>query len=295
MLEQMIRIGIIGDSHGRIPNVKFKNVDFMLCPGDFCGDDVRNYMFQAQKANLERKDKDKKIYWWNVIGEEKAQKAVLESVAKGRAVLEHLNSFGIPVYVLPGNWDWIADKEKTKYWSFLKTDFYKQNIKGLKNIVDCDMKLKDVGDYLMVGYGKVSGPEYPQDEDLIAKKTQDELKKAKKEYEKIKKKVNNLFERAEKINKPVIFFHHNVPYGTKLDQIVNPQSPMNGRHFGSVIVKEMIEKYQPLLSEAGHMHEHYDKDLIGRTVCINSGFGQNANVLVVLKGNKVESVEFNKI
>ena len=293
MLEQMVtRIGIVGDSHGIIPNVKFTDVDFMMCPGDFCSDELRKYMFQAQKANLEQKDK--KVYWWDFIGKEKAKEAVLNSVAKGRTVLEHLNSFGVPVYVLPGNWDWVSDKEKSKHWSFLKTDFYKQNLKGLKNIIDCDMKVKNAGDYVMVGYGKVSGPEYPQDKDLIAKKTPKELSDAKKHYERTTKKVDGLFMRAKSAGKSILFFHHNVPYGTELDKIVNVQSPMNGRHFGSVVVKEMIEKYQPLLSEAGHMHEHYDQDKIGKTVCINSGFGTNANVLVVLNGNKVERVEFNK-
>lgn len=37
--------------------------------------------------------------------------------------------------------------------------------------------------------------------------------------------------------------------------------------------REMIEKYQPLICESGHIHEHFGKDKIGKTVCINSGFG----------------------
>jgi len=290
------RIGIVGDPHGVIPNVRFTDVDFMMCPGDFCSDELKQYMFQAMRINLENRDKGitKKVFWWDLLGKHEARSKILESVAKGRAVLEHLNSFGVPVYVLPGNWDFIPDKEKAKHWRFWETDFYYKNIRGLDNIIDCDMKVRDAGNYVIVGYGKVSSPEYPQDQDLIAKETSKELAKSKSHYLRTRRRVNSLFDKAKKIGKPVIFFHHNVPYGTNIDKIVNPNSPMNGRHFGSVVAREMIDKHQPVLSEAGHMHEHYDKVEIGKTICVDSGFGPNANVLVTLQRYKVKDVEFNR-
>jgi len=283
----MTKILIIGDQHGQIPNVHFKDFDFIMCPGDFCSDKLRVHMFKAYKWNLKYPKNIK--YWWEIIGKFKAKKEVQKSVKDGRKLLEFLNKLGKPVYVLPGNWDW-ADKGHYP-WKYLQTNFYKQNIKGLKNIKDCHMKIHKMGDYSVVGYGICSAPEYPQDEKTKSRYDKKELLKKKKEYLKTKKNVDVLFKKAKK---PIIFFSHNVPFNTKLDKITNKESPMYGKHFGSVIARELIEKYQPVFCEAGHMHEHYAKDKIGRTVCINSGFGKNANVLVELEGNQVLSVKFNK-
>ena len=271
---------IVGDLHGNIPEIYFDDFDAIIAPGDFCSDAPRKYMFQALKENTE---------WYRIVGKRKARKMIRKSLSDGRKVLEVLDSFGVPVYVVPGNWDWTGDKDSD--WDFLRRDHYKALLKGLANIVDVHHRIADAGEYNIIGHGISSGPEYPQYREDLEKLEPKELAKRKREYERNLKKVSSLFERA---SKPVIFLSHNVPFNTPLDKITNRESPRYGYHYGSVIAREMIEKYQPLVCIAGHMHEHFGKCKIGNTVCINSGFGPNVNVRLELAGNKIKKLKFHR-
>ena len=76
--------------------------------------------------------------------------------------------------------------------------------------------------------------------------------------------------------------------------IITDKSPRKGQHFGSLIVREMINKYEPLVDIAGHMHEHFGKCKIGRTICINAGYGPNKNILLEIENNKIKSLEFHE-
>lgn len=64
---------------------------------------------------------------------------------------------------------------------------------------------------------------------------------------------------------PVILVTHAPPHGTRLDRL------RNGRHVGSRSIRLFIEKYQPELCIAGHIHEGKGVDAIGRTTIINPG------------------------
>jgi len=66
----------------------------------------------------------------------------------------------------------------------------------------------------------------------------------------------------------LIFNFHAPPYNTKIDKAL-----VNGKweHVGSRAVRELIEKYQPLLGLHGHVHESSDKDKIGNTMVVNPG------------------------
>ncbi len=77
-----------------------------------------------------------------------------------------------------------------------------------------------------------------------------------------------------KATKPVIFLTRNVPFNIRIDKIVNPDSPCNGYHFGSLIAHELIEK-------------HHSKVKVGQTVCVNAVFGSNVNNMINLGGSKV--------
>ena len=71
----------------------------------------------------------------------------------------------------------------------------------------------------------------------------------------------------------VIFISHNVPYGTPLGIIRDPRADPQvfGKNYGSKLVREIIEKYQPVLHIAGHMHENQGSCRIRRTLCIEAG------------------------
>ena len=278
---------IVGDLHGNKPKIHYKNFDAIIAPGDFCSDKPRKYMFQALKEQL--KNPDSKITWQELVGKEEAKIMIKKSIGDGREILEQLNSFGVPVYIVPGNWDWT--KNKRSFWDFLKPDNYKKLTNGLLNIVDVHHKIVDIGDYQIIGYGLSSCPEYPQSKKDLENLAPEKLAKAKKSYEKYFKKLASLF---EKTSKPTIFLSHNVPFNTVLDKITDKKSPRCGRHYGSLIAREIIEKYQPLICIGGHMHEHFGKCKIGKTVCVNAGFGSKVNTWLELENRRISKLEFYK-
>jgi len=279
---------IVGDLHGHVPKIHFKGFDAIIAPGDFCSSHKTiKYMFKALGERLKNPESKKK--WYDYISKTKAKKLVLESISDGRVILEKLNSFGVPVYLVPGNHDLTPDKKAE--WQLLKKNHYKGLKKGLRNLVDVHHKIKDTGEHKIIGHGLSSGPEYPQYEEDLARYTPKELLKKLKSYKKLYNRVDKLFLKAKK---PIIFLTHNVPFNTKIDKIVNKDSPRDGQHMGSIIARELIDKYQPLVSIGGHMHEHFTKVKLGKTVCINSGYGSNVNILMELEGNKIKKLKFYK-
>jgi Icc-related predicted phosphoesterase len=88
----------------------------------------------------------------------------------------------------------------------------------------------------------------------------------------------------------------------KLDTTVYPPKPIiiGGQPIlvgaGSLAVRKAIEKYQPLLSLHGHIHESRGVIKIGKTLCLNPGseYGEGIlrGVIVNLSNKKVLSYQF---
>ena len=281
---------LVGDLHGSKPNIYFDDFDAIIAPGDFCSSDkISRLVFEGMRKRFKEKSEINK--WFDIVGKREAKKLVKESLRKGREILEQLNSFGVPVYVVPGNWDWTGKQNKERGWEFLRQNHYKMLIKGLSNVVDAYHKIVDIGDYQIIGHGISSEPEYPQYKEDLERLKPKELVKRKKEYEKDFEKLDSLFEKA---TKPIIFLSHDVPFNTPLDKITNKDSPRYGYHYGSLIAREMVDKYQPLVCIGGHIHEHFGKYKIGKTTVINTGFGPYVNVWLELSGNKVKRLKFHR-
>ena len=280
----MVKFLVIGDLHGNKPKIYTKDFDAIIAPGDFCSDNLRRYMFQALKKEIQTGEE----YWWyNLMTKAKAKKEVIKSLKDGRKILKYLNSFNKPVFALPGNWDWTRETD----WSYLNKNYWKSYlIKGLKNIKNCHKKKHNFQDLAILGHGITSGPEYPVKE-RIERYSKKEISKEKKEYKKLFNQMNKKF---VKTNKPIIFLTHNVPYNTKLDKIINKSSPLNGKHMGSYLARQLIIKHKPLVCIGGHMHEHFGKDKLGSTTIINAGFGSYVNTVLEIRDNKIIRLEFIK-
>ena len=284
----VVKFLVIGDLHGSRPEIHHKGFDAIIAPGDFCSSDgIREYMFREVREKLQ--NPASKVKWHDFTGKNKAKAMIRKSLSDGRKVLEYLNSFGVPVYIVPGNADWTPDKDSN--WNFLRQNHYKTIVMGLSNIVDIHNKIADIEDYQLIGHGISAGPEYPQYKQDLARFKPKELAKRKRKFEAASGKVAKLFGKA---SKPVIFLSHNVPFNTLLDKITNRQSPRYGQHFGSLIAREAIDKYQPLVCIGGHIHEHFGKSKIGKTTVINTGFGPNVNILMELSENKIKKLEFHR-
>jgi Icc-related predicted phosphoesterase len=269
---------IVGDLHGQMPGVYFKDFDAIIAPGDFCSsDETRKLMFEVIKKQHENPKYKKE--WYELVGKRKARILIRQSISDGRRILEYLDSFGKPVYLVPGNNDWTADKNSD--WAFLQQDHFKELTQGLGNLINVHKKIVDLGDYEMIGYGLSSGPEYPQYEEDLSRFKPAELRQKERAYEREYNRVAKLFDKA---TKPVILLSHNVPFNTPLDKINNPSSPLDGQHFGSLITRRLVDEYQPLMCIGGHMHEHYGQCKLGKTIVVNTGYGSSVSTLLKLNG-----------
>ena len=298
---------VIGDLHGIKPKIKIKDFDYIIAPGDFCSDRDRRklyikwfkYMKEFNDCCEEPLDSNEYFIKILKITPSKLKKYDEKSLQDGRKVLEFLNSFGKPVFIVPGNWD----QSDAKYTNDDSTPLRKyKNLherysgkrtnskltRGLKNIFDCQFKVFKFKEFNILGYGLSSGPELPDSREVDNK---DQIRKIKVSYNKLFDKVKSPYFKRNKSN-PTIFLSHNVPQNTKLDKIISPESYLHGKHFGSRITKDFIKKYQPLICIGGHMHEHFRKDKIGKTICINSGFGHDVNVIFEIKNNKIINLKF---
>ena len=105
--------------------------------------------------------------------------------------------------------------------------------------------------------------------------------------EELADKINELVKKVKDMNK-CIFNIHVPPYDTDLDQGVlydeELKPVLDGDSLatapsGSKAVREAIEKYQPLLSLHGNVHESRGVTQIGRTICINAGTDYDQGML----------------
>jgi Icc-related predicted phosphoesterase len=102
--------------------------------------------------------------------------------------------------------------------------------------------------------------------------------------------INKFGPMVEKVQKMenAIFNFHVPPYDTIID--VAPELDASLRpvikagtislvHVGSITVRQLIEKYQPLLGLHGHIHESRGCVKIGRTLCLNPGSEYGEGIL----------------
>ena len=118
-------------------------------------------------------------------------------------------------------------------------------------------------------------------------------------------KLDNLAGKSKRTG-TAIFNLHAPPYDSgldtapKLDENLRPVLAPGGKTMdatvGSKAVREILLKYQPLLSLHGHIHESKGFTRIGRTTCLNPGseYGDGVlkGVLVDLDAEQVKGYVF---
>jgi Icc-related predicted phosphoesterase len=105
-----------------------------------------------------------------------------------------------------------------------------------------------------------------------------------------------------KLNDPrnAVFNIHVPPYKSGLDEAPELDKDLRPvlagqslKPVGSIALRKVIEKYQPLLSLHGHIHEGRGSTRIGKTLCINPGSmyeqGTLLGAIVKLGSNKIEN------
>ncbi len=277
----MVKFLIIGDLHGQIPELHFKDFDAIIAPGDFCSDEMKPLVFRAYREILEDPERD--VSWSDYVSKKKAQSMIKTSLKNGRKILEFLNKQNVPVILVPGNWDFAGKSKFDEGGEY----HFPELMKGLKNLHNVHLKKYSCAGLNIIGHGISSGPEIPQHVKNVYSKV--ELRHARKKFDSRLKFLDKL---AKNAKYPTILLTHNVPFNTPLDLITWKESPMYGKHYGSLLARKFIERHQPLVCIGAHMHEHFSKCKLGKTTCINAGFGGKVNVLLEIDQGKIKQLKF---
>jgi Icc-related predicted phosphoesterase len=158
-------------------------------------------------------------------------------------------------------------------------------IEAATKVEACDGRVVSFGEWTMVSLGYANRTPFDSPRELTE--------------EQIYERVSALAEEAGDMSR-CIFNLHVPPYDSTLDTapaldenlaVVMSGSAPKLIGVGSTAVRELIERYQPLLSLHGHVHESPGATRIGRTLAINPGSdyhtGRIAGVLLQLKGDTV--------
>lgn len=184
---------------------------------------------------------------------------------------ERLRGTQFKIYMAPGNDD------------HFEVD---QVIEDSEVIVNCNNKNVMVGDHEMITFSWTN----PTPWNTPREKTDDELEPM----------LEQLIA-SVKSHSTAIFNFHAPPYGYALDLAPEltadlVQAADRKVHVGSRAVAKMIEKYQPLLSLHGHIHESRGVQKLGRTTMINPGSEYSEGILkgalIILEKGKVQDYIF---
>jgi len=199
---------------------------------------------------------------------------MVESVRRWMKLAEErLRPMGVRCYISPGN-----DDRFDIDAALGSSDF----------VMNPEDKVVDLDGYEMItlGYSNITPFDSPRELD----------------EDKLYLKIESLVSQAGNIQNSIFNLHcppfdTNIDKAPQLDSDLRPVlSPVGGFEMvsvGSVAVRKLVEKYQPLLGLHGHIHESSGIERIGRTLCVNPGSqyadGVLRGALVTLKDGKVEN------
>jgi len=279
----MVKLFVVGDFHGKISDslinkIKKERPDFIISPGDFCGNERWGKLFFKYVYHKSEEEVPPRI---------KKELVSLEkfSFKDGAGVIKKLKQLKIPTLAVYGNWD------PTPYpfdiWGEIK-ETKKESLGNLQNKLFrfIDFSLVETKEFILIGGASSSHPGIPSfknlKEELKESDTYFQSKeiilhflKSRREYLRRKILYKRLFAKARRIanGRKIIFLTHNCPYKTKLDVVKGKYSikSARGKHMGSYLERKIIEQFQPEIVLCGHIHESYGIDKIKKTIIYNIG------------------------
>jgi Icc-related predicted phosphoesterase len=279
-----MKILVIGDFHGKFP-VKLKRlakgVDLIVSVGDYFPFSYRKLFFKYSYGT------DKEL--WEVVGKRRVKEFILKDLRNGEMILKSLNKIGVPVISVVGNIDYThlhdtfdeRHGRQSKSWAWHDQDFFSKIVKKYKNIRRFDYKSLKIGGLTFVG---AYGHTFPG-------------RVKSKAYKKHRSILDRLFGKFRKDD--VIFVSHNMPYDCRLDKIrdKDADAQVRGQHYGSKLIRRIIDKHQPVLAIGGHMHENQGKVKIGKTLVVNPGAAYDGQAAIIdfdVEKGRIKKVEFVK-
>jgi Icc-related predicted phosphoesterase len=258
---------LVGDFHGKVPKIKKDDKDFdaILCTGDLpLSNELRRLYFKHTKLIHEGKE------LYDIIDKEKYIKLYTKGLNSQFKILDWLNSFNKPVFLVYGNHDY---------------DFHTiKSIKHIKNIVSLNILVKNYKHIKLLSNKIIKF----NNVNIIG--FSDSFSKHHK-TNKFKKMWNNRFKKLfKKMNKKEfnILLTHDPPNGV-LDLIKDKNSFAYNEHYGDNIMIKYVKKYQPNVLVCGHMHENQGKKKLKNTLVINAGYGyENHYGVLKIKNKKIK-------
>jgi Icc-related predicted phosphoesterase len=281
----MVKVLAVGDFHGKFTTklynkIKKEKPDIILSPGDFCGHPGLAKLFFKHYYGKDEKEVPKKYRKELKILEEEALSRGLESFSK-------LKSLDIMTFFIMGNWDPTPYGVDLGHPKNRKRELKKFDKEINNNFQRIDLSYREFDSFILIGGVSTTHPGMVDKKSLERLRTRtDKRKKGGADIKKMikmtafrQKKYEEMFKKAKKTKKPILFLTHNAPYDTMLDKI--GQGSQKGEHYGSYLERKIIIRFKPNLVLCGHMHENFGKCKLGESVIVNSGTAQEGNYVTL--------------
>ncbi|MCR4285047.1 MAG: metallophosphoesterase [archaeon] len=271
-----MKILAIGDFHGKFPK-KLQNltkqVDLIISVGDyFPGYSGDNFLIRDVQSII------------RLLLGELDEKHIKKEIEQVRKILKKLNSSKAQIVTTFGNYDNHAS-EDTSDRTNIDKNIFSEIIKDYPNLRRVDYRAVKIGELTIIG---AYGSSFPGDPESNS-------------YKKSKKKLKALFKKHSVENREgkVIFIAHNMPYNCKLDKIRDKKAHpiVRGEHYGSKLIREIIDRYQPSIFIGGHMHENHGMCKIKKTLVIDAGPAIDGKATIIdfdENAGKVNKIKFIK-
>ncbi|MBS3090057.1 metallophosphoesterase [Candidatus Pacearchaeota archaeon] len=254
-----MNILFIGDPHGNkkcVPVHVLRESDLIIFTGDLGNADMaRKYFFK----NIERKKKGLSPI---ILSARDKKRIFMQSYTSSLEVIDYLRKFA-PVYTIYGNVE--STNSETREYSreigmplpFLADSLKKRGVSIINN------KL------VRAGKVRIGGLQYFTDISWIKTFKGNKDRKITMEAKKESKAKSKTLRAFGKID---VLVCHQPPYGI-LDKIYGRHLPKSwiGKHAGSKVIREYVNKYQPEYVICGHIHEGKGAVKSGRTKIYNLG------------------------
>jgi Icc-related predicted phosphoesterase len=284
-----MRLLVVGDFHGKFPKkfeklIKNKKIDLVLSVGDYLPFLYRDLWFKhCYKSQKEL---------WEFIGKRKHKELVDRDLREAEKVFKKLNSLPVPVFTVLGNVDYpypddIIDlkdlKGKKTSLGWLSHERLLKILKKYKNIHRIDYSFRKYGGFVFIGARGHSVPGKVKSSG----------------YRKHRKILERLFKKFRKENSEgkLVFITHNLPYKSGLDKVgIKAHKAVKGKNLGNKMFRRLIDKYQPVLHLAGHIHESSSKKRkLGKTLVVNPGEAGEGKAAIVELPEDSKKIKVNFI
>ena len=267
-----LKILCIGDLHGHWPKklnktyIKKNKIDLILVNGDL-GKDLTSHFYTVYKKGEKRPIRE-------VVGNKKWEKLIKKEAESSAKILMKFDKLGPEVLFVYGNGD-----SSKKAWYLKNSDDpkFEDYLGKLNNVAYLEYTSRKINGYTFFGVGN----KFTR---LIKQKVYEKIRKNH------KKKLNDFFKKKPK---NVILLTHETPYMV-FDKVLYRHSFRYGMRIGDDILRKMILKYKPIASVFGHMHEYWGAKKLGKTLCINCGYGMKGKAVILnLETKKIRRVRLN--